>query len=127
VQRAGEITRIADHVQTLGDNLFVLVDGFLHDTIGQTVATALEKAGMRFALARFNGECCNEEIDRVSALVRSAGANCVIGVGGGKTADTAKLAAIALGARIAIVPTIASTDAPTSAIAVRYNAHGVYE
>ncbi len=49
------------------------------------------------------------------------------GVGGGKTADTAKMAACAIDARIAIVPTIASTDAPCSAIAVRYTADGVYQ
>ena len=78
-------------------------------------------------MERFCGECCNEEIERVSQLARAAGALCVIGVGGGKTADTAKLVAIATGARIVIVPTIASTDAPTSAIAVRYDAHGVYQ
>ena len=127
VQRAGEITRIADHVRTLGDNLFVLVDGSLHDTIGRTIGQSLEKAGTRFIMERFGGECCTEEIDRVTALARAAGANCVVGVGGGKTADTAKVAAITIGARIVIVPTIASTDAPTSAIAVRYSKHGVHE
>jgi glycerol dehydrogenase len=127
IQRAGEIERIADHVRSLGDKLFLLVDGFVYDTIGRTIAQSLEKAGLHFAMERFGGECCNEEIERISQRARAAGADCVIGVGGGKTADTAKLAAIATGARIVIVPTIASTDAPTSAIAVRYDAHGVYQ
>jgi glycerol dehydrogenase len=37
------------------------------------------------------------------------------------------MAAIATGGRIVIVPTIASTDAPCSAIAVRYTDDGVYQ
>ncbi len=50
-----------------------------------------------------------------------------LGIGGGKTADTAKVAACRTGARIVIVPTIASTDAPCSAVAVRYSTDGVYQ
>jgi glycerol dehydrogenase len=37
------------------------------------------------------------------------------------------MAAVKTGARIVIAPTIASTDAPCSAIAVRYDNHGVYQ
>ncbi len=47
--------------------------------------------------------------------------------GRGKTADTAKIVAIDTGARIVIAPTIASTDAPCSAIAVPLHRTWVYE
>ncbi len=51
----------------------------------------------------------------------------VIGIGGGKTLDTAKITAFNIGARIVTVPTIASTDSPTSSIGVIYTADGVYD
>jgi glycerol dehydrogenase len=58
---------------------------------------------------------------------RAAEAGVVIGVGGGKALDTAKITAFNIGARIATVPTIASTDSPTSSIGVIYSAEGVYD
>ena len=95
--------------------------------MGDAMRARLTRAAS-LTVERFNGECCSEEIARVEALVRkSVGAAIVVGIGGGKTADTAKVAAVATGARIVIVPTIASTDAPCSAIAVRYTPDGVYQ
>lgn len=127
IQRAGELTRLADHVGPLGRKTFLLVDGFVLDRMEAAITGSLKAAGMELTQARFGGECCTEEIDRVTALAKAAGADVVVGIGGGKTADTAKLAAIANGARIVIAPTIASTDAPCSAVAVRYTQAGVYE
>jgi glycerol dehydrogenase len=57
----------------------------------------------------------------------ASGADVVIGVGGGKTLDTAKITASGLGARIVTIPTIASTDSPTSSLGVIYTAEGVYD
>jgi glycerol dehydrogenase len=127
VQRADELHRLGDHVRDLGKRAFVLVDGVVIDAVGKTIEKALASTGIAIRMEKFGGECCSEEIDRVSTLAKGAKADIVIGVGGGKTIDTAKLAAIANDARIVIVPTIASTDAPCSAIAVRYNAAGIYQ
>jgi glycerol dehydrogenase len=127
IQRAGEITRLGDHLKSLGKKMFVLVDGFVHGTYGAEITETLQAANLSFTMERFGGECCTEEIERVISSVNKAGADVIVGIGGGKTADTAKMAAIATSARIVIVPTIASTDAPCSAIAVRYDIHGVYQ
>lgn len=127
IQRAGEIDRLGDHLKPLGKTVFVLVDGFVFEKLGKSILASLQGGGLTLTMERFNGECCREEIDRVTALVAKAKADVVVGIGGGKTADTAKLAAIANEARIAIVPTIASTDAPTSAIAVTYTPQGVFK
>ena len=127
IQRPGEIERLPDHVKPFGDKAFLLVDGFVLDAMGAALRASFEKSGLAHAVERFGGECSSEEIARVEALVRKQSAGVVIGIGGGKTADTAKVAACATGARIVIVPTIASTDAPCSAIAVRYTPNGVYQ
>jgi glycerol dehydrogenase len=127
IQRAGEIERLGEHAASLGRTAVALVDGFVLGSSGPAIEAALKAPNLAVKIERFNGECCTPEIERVSALVREAGADVVIGIGGGKTADTAKLAAITNRARIVIVPTIASTDAPCSAIAVRYSEEGVYQ
>ena len=127
IQRSGEIERLAEHLGSLGNRAFLLVDGFVLTTQGETLRRSLAGSELEVTIEAFRGECCNEEIERITGLVKAAGPDIVVGIGGGKTADTAKLAAIANKARIAIVPTIASTDAPCSAIAVRYDSHGVYQ
>ena len=51
----------------------------------------------------------------------------VIGIGGGKIFDTAKAVAHYAGTPVFICPTIASTDAPCSALSVIYTEEGVFE
>jgi glycerol dehydrogenase len=127
IQGPGEIDRLPEHLKSLGDNAFLLVDGFVLDSLGGALRESLAASGLPYVMERFHGECCSEEIARVEALARSQSAAVVVGIGGGKTADTAKAAACRTGARIVIAPTIASTDAPCSAVAVRYSTDGVYQ
>jgi glycerol dehydrogenase len=73
---------------------------------------------------RFGGECSPSEIARVAEA--ASGADAVVAVGGGKAIDTAKAAAIPAQLPLVIAPTIASTDAPTSALSVVYNDDGSF-
>ncbi len=75
----------------------------------------------------FNRECCEKEIERLIDKGRQCGCDLVVGVGGGKAIDTSKIAADRLNVPVAIVPTIASTDAPCSACAVVYSEEGVVQ
>jgi glycerol dehydrogenase len=63
----------------------------------------------------------------VSAIMRQTHVDVLVGMGGGKTIDTAKIAADRAGLPVIIVPTIASTDAPCSGCAVVYSNEGVFE
>lgn len=75
-------------------------------------------------VVRFNGEASPAEIERVLAAAEEASADCVVGVGGGKTLDTTKAVAHPADLPLVVVPTIASTDAPTSALSVVYDDDG---
>lgn len=125
IQRSGEIGRLGQHVGPLGGTALVLVDGMLFDRLKSRVADGLG-GDVDAAFERFNGECSHAEIERITKAARAKNATVIVAVGGGKTIDTAKVTAINTGARIVVVPTIASTDAPCSAVAVVYDAHGVF-
>ncbi len=126
IQRAGEIDKLASYLAPLGKRALVLIDRVLFDALSERIGKSAG-GGLDIRFERFGGECCTSEIERVRAIAIEHGSDVLVGVGGGKTADTAKIVAIDTGARIVIAPTIASTDAPCSAIAVRYSEHGVYE
>ena len=79
------------------------------------------KASCQFEI--FNGECSRKEINRIAAVVKGAGCDIVVGIGGGKIFDTAKSVANQAGISVVICPTIAATDAPCSALSVIY---GIY-
>jgi glycerol dehydrogenase len=77
-------------------------------------------------LVGFNGEASPAEIVRVAASATDVRADAIVGVGGGKTLDTAKAVAHPAGLPLVLVPTIASTDAPTSSLSVIYDDDGAF-
>jgi len=74
----------------------------------------------------FPGECTAAVIAAMGAQARQFTPDVVIAMGGGKAIDTAKALARQMGIAIIVCPTIASSDAPTSRLIVRYtDAHRV--
>lgn len=81
--------------------------------------------GVPFTVGEFHGECSMAEIDLHTRA--AAGAQTIIGVGGGKTLDTARGVAANLGVPVVSCPTLASSDAPCSALSVVYTDEGVFD
>lgn len=78
-------------------------------------------AATEMEVVTFSGECTQREISRLTDLLSGQSVGVILGAGGGKALDTAKMVAHALGVPIIIVPTVASSDAPTSRIAALYD------
>jgi glycerol dehydrogenase len=93
----------------------------------ETWRTALAEVGIAFAVQPFGGECSLAEIGRLVAWARQEGAHVVIGAGGGKVLDTARAAAAELGVPVVCCPTVASSDAPCSALSVIYKDDGIVQ
>jgi glycerol dehydrogenase len=85
-------------------------------------------SGSQLIFEEFNQECSKVEIDRLVDICQKEKCEAVIGIGGGKLLDTAKAVAHFHGnAPVIIIPTIASTDAPCSALSVIYTEEGVFQ
>jgi glycerol dehydrogenase len=95
--------------------------------LAQTWAKTFADAGMDYAVFRFGGECTAAEIGRGVDSARDAKARVVIGAGGGKVLDTARAVASDLSLPVVNCPTIASSDAPCSALSVVYTEAGEWE
>lgn len=125
LQAQGAIGSLAEELRQLGTKALVIAGGTAENVIvphhlpvwRQRVAVTVE---------RFGGESSDAEIQRLTQVAQTHGCDVVVGIGGGKVIDTAKAVGYAAGARVAIVPTIASSDAPTSAVAVIYTPDGVF-
>ena len=84
-------------------------------------------AGPEIDIEEFQGECCEKELKRLGEIISRQKIDVLVGMGGGKTIDTAKIASDRAGIPVIIVPTIASTDAPCSGCAVIYTEKGVFD
>ena len=127
VQGRGELAHLYEHCEKYGKDLFVLVSASGKKRVEAKIAQSVEGTGANVVYETFNGECSQKEIDRVVEAFKASGCSVVVGIGGGKIHDTAKAAAYYAGAPVVIVPTIASTDAPCSALSVIYTDEGVFD
>ncbi|WP_429923150.1 glycerol dehydrogenase [Agrobacterium vitis] len=127
VQGPGVIDEIGLYIAPLSNSALIVIDTFFWDTLRPDVEKNLAAHGVKSHFLKFSGESTDKEVERAVSLGKTAGAGVVIGIGGGKALDTAKISALHIGARTVTVPTIASTDSPTSALGVIYSEDGVYD
>jgi len=89
--------------------------------------TTLADAKIEYAVFPFGGECSLAEIERVKSMARQHKAQVIIGSGGGKVLDTARAVADDLALPVVNCPTVASSDAPCSALSVIYTEKGIVQ
>ena len=127
VQGKGVLKSGLDHILSLGKRALLLADSTVYEIAGRQLEEDLKARSAFVHYEAFHGEASDVEIDRVSQVGRDLDIQVILGLGGGKTIDTAKAIADKLQVPVAILPTVASTDAPTSALSVIYSEEGVFE
>ncbi len=126
IQGSGVIAELGDYLSEMGTKAILVSDDIVWGLIGTKVEAAVS-GKVEFAREKFSGEASTNEINRLVDVAKKSGTNLVVGIGGGKTLDTVKAVADELKSPVIIVPTIASTDAPCSALSVIYSDDGVFE
>lgn len=127
VQGQGAIHEIGMHAERLGSKALVMGGKRALGVAGPGIQASLKEKKIGFVQELFRGESSQNEIDRLVALGKKEGANFVIAVGGGKSIDTGKAVAHYMKVPVIVVPTIAASDAPCSALSVIYTDAGVFE
>lgn len=122
VQGPGALDRLGEEVARLGDSAALVADAQVAGLAGTRIAAGCAAAGVALTPVAFGGEITFAEVERMAAVLGDARPAVLIAAGGGKALDAGKLLGRRLGARIVMVPTIASNDAPTSHIIVVYDA-----
>ncbi len=95
----------------------------LTDTWTRTFA----EVDIRFEVHPFGGECSLAEIERGKDAAREIRAQVIVGAGGGKVLDAARAMAADLNLAVVNCPTVASSDAPCSALSVIYTDDGQFQ
>ena len=126
IQGRGELKNLTSYLSGLGDNALTLIDPFMYESLKGSVEEIFGATELSAVLSKFNGEASINEINRVTDIAVKEKCNAVVGIGGGKTIDTAKAVANRIKSPLIIVPTAASTDAPCSALSVLYTDEGVF-
>lgn len=82
------------------------------------------EAKRKYAVHLLEKECSMGEIEKIKQEAKGIGAKAIVGCGGGKVIDAAQSAAMMLKLYFISGPSIASSDAPCSALSVVYTDEG---
>lgn len=127
IQGAGTLKKIGKFVSPFGETALLIADDTVWQSCKDDFTESFENYKLKFHHQVFHGESSAQEIDRLAKVARAQATDYVIGLGGGKTLDTAKGVANELRQPVAILPSVASTDAPCSALSVIYTPDGSFE
>lgn len=123
IQGPDALTRLGPEVAAFGPRALVLLDAAVFPLF-ETPLLAAVQGHAEVTTLRFGGECTEAAIAEAAQHAAQIGSSVIVGIGGGKALDTAKAAAIDARLPMIIVPTIAASDAPCSALSVIYRADG---
>lgn len=126
VQGSGILKTDLQYFADIGNAGFLITDPFVWNLIGENFTEKLLSI-RKITIEKYviSGESSSEEVQRISENMPQQ-VQFVIALGGGKVIDIAKSVARQHRLKIAVVPTTAATDAPTSKISVLYKEDGTF-
>lgn len=126
VQGAGALDELGAHLAPLGDSVLVVGGKTGLNATREGRAKSFSQFNIRQVEVQFSGESSDTEINRLAELCKKEGCTILMATGGGKVIDAVKAAAEDINVPAVIVPTIASNDAPCSALSIIYHEDGSF-
>lgn len=120
IQGPGIINETSKYIAHLGSKFFFIAGSTALSIVKERVSGSLGERSLKYHFEEFQGECTRSNAAGLSDKAKKFGAQVIVGVGGGRVIDTAKAISHELDSALVIIPTVASNDAPCSALSVQY-------
>lgn len=127
IQGEGELNNLGSYVKSFGSSALLVASNDDKSRVSSYLDESVKRDDFDLVIGGFNEECTKKEIERLRGVFLENKCDVIIGLGGGKALDTAKAISYYEKKPVIIVPTIASTDAPCSSLAVIYTENGEFE
>ena len=126
-QGKGVLEKLGSEAALLGSRALMVAEDKIWDKVKSRAADSLDKAGVEWKHFSFSGWCCPGQYENAASMGREFGAQAVIGIGGGRAVDTAKIVSDKIGVRSITVPTSAATCAASAWLSVHYTDEGHFQ
>lgn len=124
VQGRYELDLLHAYTEPYGKKVLILIDTFFYKAYNEKFQAMYKDTDSQLKTYEYAGEITAEKIDAIAEEMKDFAPDVVAGMGGGKTMDTAKAVSDKFHAATIIIPTTASTDAPTIGLSVLYTESG---
>ena len=115
------------YVSHIGRSFVIICDDRARSLVEDRISEGFKNSGSQCTYLKFNGESSFVEARRLAEITTETGCSGVIGVGGGKAIDTAKLVGDICGLPIVLAPTSASTAASCTCLSMVYTVDGRFD
>lgn len=126
IQHKGALTKVGNHVRTVYPQLQksgIIMPEHLVSKYKHSLSETLKD----YIVYTFDGECTYDNAQQILMEFHEQHVDHVVAFGGGKILDIGKLVAYHLKTPSVIIPSLASTDAPCTALSVIYKNNGEFQ
>jgi glycerol dehydrogenase-like iron-containing ADH family enzyme len=113
-----------EYIRHLGQRLLIV--GGEHSLMLTQLQVLFDRADLEIATANYTPDCCETSLDRLADSVTQHQADLIIGIGGGKCLDAAKLLAYRCNLPLVTIPTSGATCAAWTALSNIYSEAGAF-
>jgi glycerol dehydrogenase len=126
IRGVGILTAAVAEISRLGTRPLIVAGDSTLVTIRDSLQPILQSAQLQVASASYGLDCCEASLQILHKAAKEHQADVIIGVGGGKALDTAKLVAHQLGLPVVTIPTSSATCAAWTALSNVYSETGAF-
>lgn len=124
IQRNGALDDLPELLAGYGKSILLAATEGSLNRFGKQVAESCRDLELTVETCQIGKETTQLDITMLANTFREYGCDVMVGMGGGKALDTARAAADELECSLVLVPTVASNDAPCSALSIIHDEAG---
>ncbi|GLB25570.1 glycerol dehydrogenase [Lacrimispora xylanolytica] len=126
VQGQGALLHVYEETKNLGKSFLFICSNSGYKSCHEKLSKSFEGTDAKIYFEIFGGISSIGEVEKMRAIVKEKGIDCVAAVGGGSAIDTAKATAHYENLPVLIIPTVVATDAPCTGLSVIYHNDGSF-